>query len=199
MFLILIFFYFIAVGFVSFIFLAGFLIFLPGKNLLSGDFILKLILINSTVSLVIAFFHFYDARKFGAKFIRKRLKAQSPDLSDRYHKQFTNIVEEIRIASGLPQVIPYIIPDFAINSMALIEADNTPSVVVTEGLLAEYTRDELQAVASHEMAHVIRGDAFYITLVCSLANFFERIRQALEPENYSHSHSSQVKIGRAHV
>lgn len=82
----------------------------------------------------------------------------------------------------MPKVTPYIIPSFAINSMALMEANNTPSILVTEGLLAEFTRDELQAVVAHELAHVLRGDTFYITLVCSLANFFERLRHAAEPE-----------------
>jgi Zn-dependent protease with chaperone function/Zn-finger nucleic acid-binding protein len=132
---------------------------------------------------LIAAFHFLDARLFGAEFIRKRLQAQAPDAQDRYHTQFANTVDEIRIASGLPQANAYIIPVFAINSMALIERDNTPSVIVTEGLLAEFTRDELQAVVAHELAHIIRGDTFYVTLVCSLANFFERLRQAMEPED----------------
>jgi hypothetical protein len=45
------------------------------------------------------------------------------------------------------------------------------------------TRDELQAVAAHELAHISRGDAFYVTLVCSLANFLEKIMAAMEPEN----------------
>jgi Zn-finger nucleic acid-binding protein len=85
----------------------------------------------------------------------------------------------MRIAAGLPHVHPFILPAFAINSMALIEADGTPSVLVTEGLIAEFTRDELQAVIAHELAHVVRGDTYYITLDCSLVNFFERMRAAL--------------------
>jgi Zn-finger nucleic acid-binding protein len=67
--------------------------------------------------------------------------------------------------------------------MALVEADGTPAVAVTEGLLADCTRDEMQAAAAHELAHISRGDAFYVTLVCSLANFLERLRSAVEPED----------------
>ena len=119
------------------------------------------------------------------------MQAESPDSSDRYHKRFSNTVEEIRIASGLPFVKPYIIPSFAINSMALIEEDKTPSIIVTEGLLAEFTRDELEAVIAHELAHIIRGDTFYITLVCSLANFFERLREFIEPETQPQGKSYQ--------
>lgn len=192
---ILILFYFIAVGFVSMVFVISLGFFFAETVLPSGTTLIKLLLVNSAVSIIIASFHFYDARKFGAKFIRKRLEVYLPDSSDRYHKQFANTVEEIRIASGLPNVTPYIIPSFAINSMALIEADKSPSVMVSEGLLAEFTRDELQAVIAHELAHIIRGDTFYITLVCSLANFFERLRQALEPETHPQGRSYQTQQG----
>lgn len=183
LFLVLIVFYFLAVGFVSLVPVLCFSIFIRGGWLPSQNLLKTLIMVNSAVSIIIASFHFFDAKKFGARFILKRLRAQQPDLSDRYHKQFVNTVDEMRIASGLPKVIPFIFPTFAINSMALMQPDNTPVVVVTEGLLAEFTRDELQAVVAHELAHIIRGDAFYITLVCSLANSFERVRDALEPEN----------------
>ncbi len=174
--------YLFAIGFVSFVFVISLGFFLPGISFPSGESLTTILMIISAVSILIAVFHFYDARKFGAKFIRRRMQAEPPDSNDRYHKRFSNTVEEIRIASGLPFVKPYIIPSFAINSMALIEEDKTPSIIVTEGLLAEFTRDELEAVIAHELAHIIRGDTFYITLVCSLANFFERLREAIEPE-----------------
>jgi len=195
LFSILIVFYFFAIGLVLAVLWISFGFFLARETFLSQNLLMKLLVINSAVAIIIASFHFFDARKFGAKFIKKRLRVRPPDLSDRYHKQFANTVDEIRIASGLPKVTPYIIPEFAINSMALIEADNTPSVIVTEGLLAECTRDELQAVIAHELAHIIRGDTFYITLVCSLTNFFERLRQALEPDRHLQGRIHQT-VGR---
>ncbi|MGB2763058.1 MAG: zinc metalloprotease HtpX [Candidatus Aminicenantaceae bacterium] len=195
--LILILFYFFAIGFISIIFLISFGLILSKAELLSGTFLTKLFLFNVAVSVLIAAFQFFEAKKLGAKFIIKRLEARPPDLSDRYHKQFVNTLDEIRIASGLPKVTPYVLPSFAINSMALISADDIPNVFVTEGLLAEFTRDELQAVVSHELAHIIRGDAFYITLVCSLANFFERLRQFLEPEIHSYKGTVQTERGGA--
>jgi Zn-dependent protease with chaperone function len=119
---------------------------MPGISLFAGNSLQYFFLINLILSIVVAAFQFYDARFHGAKFIRKRLQAAVPDTNDRYHKKFINTIDEMRIAAGLPRVTPYIIPAFAINSMALIEADKNPSIVVTEGLLAEFTRDELQAV-----------------------------------------------------
>jgi Zn-dependent protease with chaperone function/Zn-finger nucleic acid-binding protein len=180
--LVLFVFYFCAIGFITFVFLLSFGVFFAETLFPTSESLMTIFLILAGIAILLAAFHFYDARMFGAKFIRKRMQAVPPDLFDRYHKQFANTVEEIRLATGLPRVTPYIIPSFAINSMALMEANKTPSILVTEGLLADFTRDEIQAVIAHELAHVLRGDTFYITLVCSLANFFERLRQAAEPE-----------------
>ena len=194
-------FYLFVVSLVVFSFAAIVGLFLREKPLSSTDTILALAFASVVIALIIATFHYFDAKNHGAKFIRKRLQAKSPDLSDRYHTQFVNTLEEIRIAAGLPEVHPYILPTFAINSMAVIEPDGTPSVLVTEGLVAEFTRDELQAVIAHELAHVVRGDTYYITLVCSLVNFFERLRDASKPEVHPEAtaHSGQSQISGAPI
>ena len=172
-------FHFAALGLIGLAFLATFgLLFSPGLAASPG-FWPRFLLVDLAVALVVAFFHFQDARRNGPRVILRRLQAATPDASDRYHVQFLDIVDEIRIAAGLPRVNAYILPSFAVNSLAVIEEDGTPAVAVTEGLLAEGTRDELQAVAAHELAHIARGDAFYLTLVCSLANLFERLKDAL--------------------
>ena len=178
----LVLFYFAAVGLVSLAVLLTFGIFAAGGGLLSGPALARLLLVDFLISALVAWFHFQDARKFGARYILDRLEAAPPDPGDRYHTQFLNTLEEIRIAAGAPRVAAYILPTSAVNSMGLVEADGTPAVAVTEGLLAECTRDELQAVSAHELAHIVRGDALYVTLVCSLANVFEKMRDALEPE-----------------
>jgi Zn-dependent protease with chaperone function/Zn-finger nucleic acid-binding protein len=192
-------FYLFVVSLIIFSFAAIVGLFLREKPLSSPDTIQALAFASIVISLIIATFHYFDAKNHGAKFIRKRLQAKAPDLSDRYHKQFANTLEEIRIAAGLPEVHPYILPSFAINSMALIEPDGTPSVLVTEGLVAEFTRDELQAVIAHELAHVVRGDTYYVTLVCSLVNFFESLRDASKPKAHPEAtaYSSQSEISGA--
>jgi Zn-dependent protease with chaperone function/Zn-finger nucleic acid-binding protein len=192
-------FYLFVVSLVVFSFAAIVGLFLSEKPLSSTDTIITLAFASAVIASIIATFHYFDAKNHGAKFIRNRLQAMSPDLSDRYHTQFANTLEEIRIAAGLPEVHPYILPTFAINSMALIEPDGTPSVLVTEGMVAEFTRDELQAVIAHELAHVVRGDTYYVTLVCSLVNFFERLRDASKPETHPEAtaYSGQSRISGA--
>jgi heat shock protein HtpX len=173
------FFHFAALGLIGLAFLATFGLFLGTGLASSPGFWPRFVAVDLAVALIVAFFHFQDARKNGPRVILQRLQAATPDASDRYHVQLLNTVDEIRIAAGLPRVNTYVLPSFAVNSLAVIEEDGTPAVAVTEGLLAEGTRDELQAVAAHELAHIARGDAFYLTLVCSLANLFERFKDAL--------------------
>ncbi len=175
-------FYFVALGVTALAFMASFGLVFNWGPLASPSFWPRFLLFDLAGATVVAAIHFLDARKNGPAFILRRLQAATPDAADRYHVQFLDTVDEIRIAAGLPRVNAYVLPSFAVNSLALIGEDGTPAVAVTEGLLAEGTRDELQAVAAHELAHIARGDAFYLTLVCSLANLFERFKDALEPE-----------------
>ncbi len=175
-------FYVLALGLVGLAFLASVGLVFRGGLLSSPGFWPRFLLADLIVAAVAAVLHFQDARKNGPRFILRRLQAMTPDAADRYHVQLLNTVDEIRIAAGLPRVNVYVLPSFAVNSLAVIEEDGTPAVAVTEGLLAEGTRDELQAVAAHELAHIARGDTFYLTLVCSLANLFEKFKDALEPD-----------------
>ncbi len=156
---------------------------LTAGGVFSRAALLRLVLFDVLAAVGIALYQFVDARKFGAAFILRRLQARPPDAADVYHRRFADALDEMRIAAGLRAVRGFVLPAFAVNSMALVEPDGTAAVAVTEGLLADFDRDEVGAVCAHELAHVARGDAVYVTLVCSLANVFEKIREALEPES----------------
>ncbi|MBN1274589.1 MAG: M48 family metalloprotease [Candidatus Aminicenantes bacterium] len=194
-FIILILFYLFSLGFIAGIFFLGFGFLFTGDSVFSLSSLTKFFLYVFAFAFIMAVIHFIDARKFGANFILRRLGARMPDLNDRYHKQFVNTVDEIRLAAGLPKVDTFVFPEFSINSMALMLWNGTPAVLVTEGLLADFTRDEISAAVAHELAHIIRGDAFYMTLVCSLANFIERIRSAMEPQEEETMGTQTQRVG----
>jgi heat shock protein HtpX len=133
------------------------------------------------LSMITAFLQWYDARKSGADFVLKRLNAQVPDENDLYHKRLLDIVEEMRIATGLPRKVRvYIISANAINSFALMDSDGAPVIGMTEGALARLTREEIQAATAHELAHILNGDALYVTFVCSIGNMFQKLVDSLE-------------------
>ncbi|OGO06000.1 MAG: peptidase M28, partial [Chloroflexi bacterium RBG_13_56_8b] len=76
-----------------------------------------------------------------------------------------NIVEEMKIASGLAKMPDiYIIDDPALNAFATGRDPNKASVAVTSGLLAKLSRDELQGVIGHEMAHVKNRDVLLMAM-----------------------------------
>jgi Zn-dependent protease with chaperone function/Zn-finger nucleic acid-binding protein len=151
-------------------------------NLFGSGFWLKFLAADGLFAGGIAAIHYFDTKKNGAAYLLKRLGAQTPARTDRYHLLFAESVEAIRLAAGLPHVEPLIFPTLAMNSLALIQPDGSPAVVVTEGLLAECSRDEIEAVIAHEIGHIARGDTFILTLVCGLSSFFERLRAILEPD-----------------
>lgn len=83
-------------------------------------------------------------------------------------KQLMNVVEEMAIASGLPKPRVWVVPDPDPNAFATGRDAASASVAVTEGLLAALSRDELQAVVAHEMAHVRNLDIRLMTLMAGM-------------------------------
>jgi heat shock protein HtpX len=83
-------------------------------------------------------------------------------------RQLMNVVEEMAIASGLPRPRVWIVPDDDPNAFATGRDPATASLAVTEGLLRTLSRDELQGVVAHEMAHVQNLDIRLMTLLAGM-------------------------------
>ncbi|MGH7499329.1 MAG: M48 family metallopeptidase [Gemmatimonadales bacterium] len=83
-------------------------------------------------------------------------------------RQLVNVVEEMAIASGQPKPRVWIVPDDDPNAFATGRDAATASVAVTEGLLRTLSRDELQGVIAHEMAHVRNLDIRLMTLLAGM-------------------------------
>jgi heat shock protein HtpX len=84
------------------------------------------------------------------------------------HPRLYNIVEEMKIASGLEKIPDiYIIDDPAMNAFATGRDTSRASIAVTSGLLQKLNRDELQGVIGHELAHVNNRDVLLMSM-CSI-------------------------------
>jgi heat shock protein HtpX len=84
------------------------------------------------------------------------------------HPRLYNVVEEMKIASGLEKVPDiYIIDDPALNAFATGRDPNRASVAITSGLLQKLNRDELQGVMAHEISHVKNRDVLLMAM-CSV-------------------------------
>jgi heat shock protein HtpX len=81
------------------------------------------------------------------------------------HPRLYNVVEEMKIASGLEKMPDiYIIDDPALNAFATGRDPNKASVAITSGLLQKLNRDELQGVIGHEISHVKNRDVLLMAI-----------------------------------
>jgi heat shock protein HtpX len=81
------------------------------------------------------------------------------------HPRLYNVVEEMKIASGLGKMPDiYIIDDPALNAFATGRDPNRASIAITSGLLQKLNRDELQGVIGHELAHIKNRDVLLMAM-----------------------------------
>ena len=83
---------------------------------------------------------------------------------ERY-TQLLNVVEEMRLAGGLPRPRVWIIDDSAPNAFATGRDPEHASIAATTGLVDKLDREELQGVIGHEMSHIGNLDIRFALLV----------------------------------
>jgi heat shock protein HtpX len=97
----------------------------------------------------------------GDKILLASSKARAIEKQD--HPVLWNVVEEMTIAAGLPNMpAVYIIDQDAPNAFATGRDPETSAVAVTAGLLERLSRDELQGVIAHELGHIANRDILYM-------------------------------------
>lgn len=90
------------------------------------------------------------------------------EISRSEYPMLYNIVEELRIASGLPMPKVYVVPDPSPNAFATGRNPENAKIAVNEGLLKILNREELQGVIAHELSHVKNYDIMFATFVSVL-------------------------------
>jgi heat shock protein HtpX len=97
------------------------------------------------------------------------------------HQTVLDVVQEMALASRMPAPRAYIIDDPAPNAFATGRDPQHSVICVTEGLVQQMDREELQGVLGHEMAHIRDYDirtmmmiAVMVGGVAMLADFFMR-------------------------
>ncbi len=82
--------------------------------------------------------------------------------------QLYNVVEEMAIAGGIPVPQIYVMNTPALNAFATGRDPNHAAVAITTGLREKLSRDELQAVMAHELAHIRHYDIRLTLMVATL-------------------------------
>lgn len=83
-------------------------------------------------------------------------------------RELINHVESMALAGGLPTPRVYVVDDMAPNAFATGRDPEHAAIAVTRGLVAKMSRDELEGVIAHEMAHVQNRDTLVMTIAVTL-------------------------------
>ena len=124
--------------------------------------------VGTTIAVVIAAISVLATYYNGDKIVLASTGARPVNHAILKEHQFYNIVEEVKIASGLPMPKVYIIPDPDPNAFATGRNPERASIAITEGLLNKLNRDELQGVVAHEMSHIRNFDIRLMMLIAAL-------------------------------
>ncbi len=124
--------------------------------------------IFTTIAVLFGLISSLSGYYYGDKLVISSTRAHPLDLGDAKQQQWQNVVEEMSIAAGIPLPKTYIIDDPDPNAFATGRNPEHSSIVVTKGLLEVLNRDELQAVASHEMSHIKNYDIRLMLIIAVL-------------------------------
>ena len=110
----------------------------------------------------------------------KAMHCKPLDPADRYHQRLANIAEEMRLATGGPNVTCVTIATLGLNAFAFSDLHGGCVVGVTEGALARLSRQQLQAVVADEFAQVLSGAYVTVTVSCMLFGIYSSLGESLE-------------------
>jgi Zn-dependent protease with chaperone function/Zn-finger nucleic acid-binding protein len=144
----------------------------PLGMLAGGNYDLVAVGLTLGLSLLAAGSYWFLTQMDARKRLLAAMHAQPPDPSDRYHKRLTDIVEELRLASGQHRVECVVVPTTGMNAFAFSDLHGGGVVGVTEGAVSRLSRDQLEAVLAHEFAHIMSGSHKTATVACLLFGIF---------------------------
>ena len=97
----------------------------------------------------------------GGKVVAESLGGQliPPNTDELLQRRLLNVVEEMAIASGTPTPPVYLlVNEPGINAFAAGFSPRDAVIGVTQGLVEQLSREQLQGVIAHEFSHIFNGD-----------------------------------------
>jgi heat shock protein HtpX len=104
----------------------------------------------------------------GAPLILLSVHAQPLTSDTPKHQMVLDVIQEMALASRLPVPKGYFIPDSAPNAFATGRNPEHSVICVTQGLIDNMDREELQGVIGHEMSHIADYDIRTMMMVAVL-------------------------------
>jgi len=106
---------------------------------------------------------------YSDKIVLKISKAKKVEKKD--NPELYNILENLSITAGLPMPRLYLVDEKAPNAFATGRNTEHAVVAVTQGLIDNLNRSELEGVLAHELSHIGNRDMLLSTVVVVLVGF----------------------------
>ena len=135
------------------------LLFIWLGNLVGGQ-------VGMIYALVLAGLMNFAAYFFSDKIVLAMYRAQ--EVSEWEGPELHDIVERLAQKAGIPKPRVYIIPTQTPNAFATGRNPNYAAVAVTEGILRLLSREELEGVIAHELAHIKHRDTLIMTVAATI-------------------------------
>ncbi|MEC4676079.1 MAG: zinc metalloprotease HtpX, partial [Nitrospirota bacterium] len=128
-----------------------------------------------TLAFIIAFAMNFISYWFSDKIVLKMYKAQPVSQSDA--PELYTMVRRLAQKAGLPMPKVYIIKKAQPNAFATGRNPANGAVAVTSGIMQILTREELEGVIAHELAHIKHRDILVGTIAATLAGAISYLAQ----------------------
>lgn len=94
--------------------------------------------------------------------------SQAVPANKKAHKQYLSIVDSLAHVARIPTPKAHVIPSPSLNAFATGRDPEHAAIAVTQGLLDNLTKTELEGVVAHELSHIKNFDTRLMTLVAIL-------------------------------
>lgn len=108
-----------------------------------------------------------------------RSMAHSHPVTRKEEPELYNLLENLCISQGMPMPRLEIIETHARNAFASGISNATFTVTVTRGLMHSLTKDELEAVLAHELAHILNRDVRLLIVTIIFTGLFGFLSQII--------------------
>ncbi len=115
---------------------------------------------------------------YSDKIVLKMYRAK--EVSENESPEFYALVRQLAVKAELPMPKVYIIPGDSPNAFATGRNPEHAAVAATEGIMRILTRDELEGVMAHELAHVKNRDTLISTVAATIAGAISMLGHMLQ-------------------
>lgn len=131
-------------------------------KILDPSYFFIVMILSIVISLLYTWFGYYYSDKMALASVHARPASRTE------HRLFFHAVENMALASGLPVPRAYVMEAEQINAFASGRNPENAVICVTTGALQKLSKQELEGVIAHEMAHIANFDIRFMTLATVL-------------------------------